>query len=196
MSSDKYKFMLSSLAMTTFTGCSYGAQKVTDQDPPRFAISDDENARQVTNAAARELKAHSFVEIKFDPKSSRLNTAASNELETAVHQASQTGTLDEIMVLAWSDEDYPTNREGKLSNQQNKLAEMRYKAVKEYFSKLKGVSVDTYNMAERPHTLSKWFRTKDTRVKNALVSAGLRMNGENLTYPSKASHAVVLFKLE
>jgi len=57
--------------------------------------------------------------------------------------------------------------------------------------------VDTYNMAQQPNVLSKWFNTTDNKLKNTLVAAGLRTTAsEPSASPHKASHALILVNAE
>ncbi|OFZ17695.1 MAG: hypothetical protein A2Z20_01560 [Bdellovibrionales bacterium RBG_16_40_8] len=196
MTYHKFKIFVSSLAFLSLASCANTPHKVADLDKPRTSFTEEEDGRQVTNAAAKEVNAHNFVEIDFKQASAVLTKNAASSLESAVLQAKQRGEINQIIVLSWSDEEYPSKKLNKLSKVQSALAEKRNVAVKKYFASMKSVDVDTYNMAERPNALSKWFNTPDTKLKNALMAAGLPTTGDDLQYPSKASHSVILIKVD
>lgn len=196
MGYQKYKILISTIAFTSIASCTHKPQKVADIEEPRTSFTEEEDGRQITNAAAKEVRAHNFVEINFPQLSAVLSYSATSSLDAAVQQAKQRGEINQIIVLSWSDEEYPSQKRKKLSKLQSALAEKRNVAVKKYFSSMKNIDVDTYNMAERPNTLSKLFNTADTDLKNSLMAAGLPTTADELQYPSKASHSVVLIKIE
>ncbi len=196
MRKHKYKVFITSFAIISLTRCTNAPQKITDSEVPRTSYAEEQEGRSITTAAAKEISAHNFVEINFPQSSSELSKSAISSLESAVLQARQQGVVNKIIVLSWSDNEYPSKKLNKLSKSQRTLAENRNKAVRKYFNQTTNVNIDTYNMAERPSTLAKWFNTTDTKLKNSLTAAGLPTTGDELQYPSKASHSVVLIKVE
>lgn len=189
-------FVLLALLTISVISCTNSPKKPDPQEKPRLSFVEEEDGREITGAAAKQAQAHNFVEITFDPTSSELSKKALYSLGEAVSVAKKSGKIDHIIVLSWSDEEYPSKRHGKLSKVQRSLADRRNTAVKNYFNPMPNTDIDTFNMAERPNTLSRWFRTTDTKIKNSLVAAGLPTTGDELQYPSKASHSIVLLKVE
>jgi hypothetical protein len=192
----KYKLYVSSIALLTLGGCANTPHKVADVDNSKLSFIEENDGRQITNAAAKEAKAHNFVEINFSQSSSVLSQSAVSLLEDAINQAKKSGKINQIIVLSWADEEYPSKARNKLSKQQGVLAEKRNSAIRKYFESISSADVETYNMAERPNILSKWFNTADTKLKNSFIAAGLPTTGDELQYPSKASHAVILIKVD
>lgn len=178
-------------------GCS-SPQKVSKTEKNRTGntYTEESEGRAVTNSAALEAKADSFVEIQFAQGSAALSESSKASLKALMEQSSYSGKLDEIIVLSWADEEYPSKNLRKLPKAQRDLAEKRNQSVAEYLKSMKNMDIDTYNMAKQPNTLSKWFNTTDTRLKRSLVAAGLPTTADNPQYPSKASHSVILVKLE
>lgn len=168
-------------------GCANYAHKTSEENKESKAIS---------NAAALEAKAHDFVEIEFRQGSSELTDNAKASLNSVLEQARRSGKIDEVLVLSWSDEDYPSNISQQQPKQQRELAEKRNVSIKQYLKALRPVDVDTYNMAEKPNTLSKWFNTTDNKLKKSFLSAGLPTTADSPSYKSKASHSVILVKVE
>jgi hypothetical protein len=150
----------------------------------------------VSNAAANTENAYNFVEISFEPGSTGLTESAKSSIQQVVSQAKNAGKLDEAIVMSWSDEEYPAKDVKKLPKAQRDLADQRNKAVKDYVKSIQRMDVDTYNMASQPNVLSKWFNTTDAKLKNSLTAAGLPTTGDSQQYPSKASHSLVLIKVE
>jgi hypothetical protein len=189
----KHKGMLTVgfLAMLATVGCSTEQQKVAQESNREAA----EN-RVITNAAAVDAKADSFVEIKFKPGSSALTNNAKESLRSVVDQARTYGRIDDLIVLSWADQEYPSKSLKKLSVGQRNLADSRNKSIEEYVKSVRTVDVDAYNMAERPNVLSKWMNTSDAKLKDSFVAAGLSTTADENQYPSKASHSVILVKVK
>lgn len=151
----------------------------------------------VSNQAALEVKASHFVEIEFKPGSSELSTASRTAIKNTLAEASKAGSIDEVKILAWSDEEYPSKQQGALPAPAKRLADQRSDKVSDYVNSLKyKVDVDRYNMAERPNVLQRWMKTPDARLKNAMLRAGLPTNTDDRQYPSKASKAVILVTVD
>ncbi len=185
------------MPLVSIIGCASAAQRTTP--PPadgRVSAAERAEGKAVTNAAAQEAKAHDFVEIEFVAGSATLTENAKTSLNAVLQQAQQSGKIDEVLVLSWSDEEYPSKGLKKQSPAQIDLAEKRNKAIKEYMKTVRSVSVDTYNMAKQPNALSRWFNTSDNRLKNSMTAAGLPTSADSQQYPSKASHSVILVKIE
>lgn len=187
----KRKLATALAVLGVIAACSHSPQKTNS------ATAEITPGRSVTNKAADEVKAHDFVEITFEPGSATLTENSRNALNDLLTQAGRSGEIDEVMVMSWSDEEYPAESSRKLSKGQRDLADKRNDAVEKQIKAADdGVDVDTYNMAKQPNIISKWLNTKDAKLKKSLVAAGLPTNKDDPQYPSKASHAVVLVKLE
>ena len=185
------------LMMVSFlvaVGCNGQPHKTTTQSEPTVMQKVDGSG--VPNAAAKEANAHNFVEIEFTPGSSDLTENAKSSVNAVLQQARQAGTIDEVIVMSWSDREYPAKDIKKLPKAEKDLAERRNKAVESFIKSGQSLDVDKYNMAAQPNVFSKWFNTRDSRLKNSLVAAGLPTTADNLQYPSKASRSVILVKLE
>jgi len=161
-----------------------------------MSASERSDSRSVSNAAASQANAYNFVEISFEPGSTGLTESAKSSLRSVVDQAKAAGKLDEAIVMSWSDEEYPSKEVKKLPKYQRDLADNRNKAVKDFIKSVQKMDIDTYNMASQPNTVSKWFNTTDARLKNSLSAAGLPTTADQQQYPSKASHSLVLIKVE
>jgi hypothetical protein len=178
----------------TTTGAAAGA--TTGAAAGSMSSSERAAGTSVSNAAANSANAYNFVEISFEPGSTGLTESAKSSLQQVVSQAKTAGKLDEAIVMSWSDEEYPAKDVKKLPKAQRDLADKRNKAVKDYVKSIQKMDVDTYNMASQPNVLSKWFNTTDAKLKNSLTAAGLPTTADSQQYPSKASHSLILIKVE
>lgn len=196
MNTQRKKFIIGSLALISLARCANTPERTTSAGKDRPSQTEASDGRAISNAAALEMKAHNFVEVDFPVGSSTLSPSATNSLNAAIQQAQLRGPIEDVIVMSWADEEYPSKSQNKLSREQRTLADRRNEAVKDYFRKLNGVDIEAYNMAERPNTLSRWFNTSDTKLKNSLTAAGLPTTADENQYPSKASHAVILLKVD
>lgn len=196
MSTQRNKFIIGSLALISLAGCANTPERTTAPTAGRASQTEETDGRAISNAAALQMKAHNFVEVEFPAGSSNLSPSATSSLNAAIQQAQLRGPIEDVIVMSWADEEYPSKTQNKLSKEQRTLADRRNEAVKNHFRSLNGVDVEAYNMAERPNTLSRWFNTSDTKLKNSLTAAGLPTTADENQYPSKASHAVILLKVD
>lgn len=196
MNTQRSKLIIGSLAMIALAGCANTPERTTTPMAGRASEAEATDGRAISNAAALQMKAHNFVEVEFPAGSSNLSPSATTSLNAAIQQAQLRGPIEDVIVMSWADEEYPSKSQNKLSKEQRTLADRRNEAVKNHFRTLNGVDFEAYNMAERPNTLSRWFNTSDTKLKNSLTAAGLPTTADENQYPSKASHAVILLKVD
>ena len=169
---------------------------MTADESGRMANNEAREGQNVSNAAAASANAYNFVEIKFEPGSTGLSESAKSSLDQVLAQAKSAGKLDQAIVMSWSDEEMPSKDLKKLPKYQRDLADNRNNAVRDYVKSIQKIDVDAYNMASQPNALSKWFNTTNYKLKNSLMSAGLPTTADNPQYPSKASHSVIMIKVE
>lgn len=154
------------------------------------------NSNPVAQTVAKDSEAQDFVEIEFGRGSAALSDEAKASLTSVVSKAKLAGNIDEVIVLSWSDLEYPSKDSKALPRDQRNLAGERNRAIKSYLQSARDVDVDTYNMAEKPNTLSKWFDTSDSQLKRAFLKAGLPTSADSPQFESKASRSVILVKIE
>ncbi len=180
--------VLTTLALVMSAGCVHEPQTLA-KDPAEKAQSE-----AINNQAASRIDAQKFVEIEFTPKRADLSQSAKDSISSLMTQASQDGkTIDAIYVLSWSDREYPSKGEKRLSKRQVDLANHRNQNIQDFAKSLQSVDVKKYNMAKRPAELSQLFNTTDTKLKDSMVAAGLPTTEDN-HFAGKASHAVLIVK--
>lgn len=155
---------------------------------------EEAQGRAITKSVLKEAEASRFVEIQFNYGSSLLTERAKVSLSNLIKAANDDGKINEVVVLSWSDAEYPSKSLNKLPKMQQDLAAKRNENVFSYVKGIKDVEIVSYNMAEKPTRLQKLFNTDDTKIKNSLVAAGLTTTADRQTYANKASHSVILVK--
>ena len=121
------------LALIAVVGCADTSHKVTQTDK-QIAESN-----YVTNKVAREAEAQNYVEIGFNQGSATLTDNAKRSLNSIIKQARQEGKIDEVIVLSWSDEEYPSKNLKELPKSQRELAEKRNKNIEHYVKTMIGL---------------------------------------------------------
>lgn len=181
-----------------FVGCAGTAHKATDSENTKAAMEKAGEGQEANNSVALQAKAHNFVEIEFDQGSAVLTESAKTSLNSVIEQARTAGKIDKVLVFSWADEEYPSKNIKKLSKKQQELAADRNETIEKYVKGMRNVNVDTYSMAEQPNTLSKWFNTSDSKLKNSFIAAGIPTSATSHSqqHPNKASHAVILIQVE
>jgi hypothetical protein len=149
-----------------------------------------------TNHAATKLGAKSVTEITFDSGSSSLSDGAKKDLEAMIKEGHKHGSIKQVKVLAWADQDYPP-KGVNVAPDQIELAEKRAEGVQAYLEEqFKVPGVSTVNMAERPNAVQNILKTPGAKAKNALENSGAAPTRSDQTgflgLKGKASHAVVM----
>ena len=182
-------------ALLTIFGCANQPQNVSNEEPHKSS-NEIAQGKAITNEAAIEVDAKSFVEIQFKPESSKLTDLDRKSIRSLLEQSERAGSISEVLVLSWSDEEYPSKQMKGLPKAQVELASHRSSSIQDYLKSVRSVDVETYNLAKQPNVFSKWFNTTDFRLKDALVAAGLPTTADAQQYPSKASHSVLIVKMK
>jgi hypothetical protein len=183
------------LTLFSIAGCANTPQQ-TASEKHRVSSIEEADGETVTNAVAIKANASDFVEIEFKKNSSVLTESAKFSLNSLIKDAKQDGQIDEVIVLSWSDEEYPSKKLKKLPKFQKELADKRNKSVESYIKTMRTIEVNAFNMAERPNAITKLFETTDSKLKNSLLAAGLPTTADPAQYASKSSHSVILIKVK
>jgi hypothetical protein len=136
-------------------------------------------------------------EVKFHKGAHEVTKPTRKAIQKLIEDAQAHGTIEDVKVISWADEEYPSVHAKKLASGQVKLADQRAGEIKAYIHSLDSkTSVDTYNMAKRPAALSELFSTGDARIKKALEVSGIPNTDTSVKAPAKASKSIVLVILK
>lgn len=132
-------------------------------------------------------------ELTFDKGKSTLTKKSQTELQKLIRKAKTQGEIDEIKVITWGDEEYPSVHTKELSDAQIELAKKRNQSIEKFLKQTaQGIEIDHLNMAERPSALQEFIGSEDYRLKRALETAGVPTTDTAVKSPSKASKAIVM----
>jgi outer membrane protein OmpA-like peptidoglycan-associated protein len=146
---------------------------------------------------ASEEESNLVTEISFPKERAAISTEARSELRQLYKKARAKGKIEEIKVITWADQEYPSVNENELSLKQQDLVKRRNDAIEKYLNLMtKGAEVETISMAERPSALNDLFSSEDAQVKKSLETAGIPNTDTNVKVPGKASKSIVIFIME
>ena len=106
----------------------------------------------------------------------------------------ESGKVNEIKIITWGDQEYPSKKHKELSSLQKKLADHRNEHIKNYLKKsYPSLDVSVYNMAKRPNTLQELFNTSDAKTKKSIEQAGISVDhNKRVNYAKKESTSLIL----
>lgn len=157
-----------------------------------------QNKNRAPASDVPQVEGTHYTAIEFEEGKTDLNEMSKNHLNSLAQKAARDGReIEEIIILAWADKEYPAKEE-KASPSAIILAKERAQAVKDYFEEdLHSLEdIDSYNMAKRPHMMSKVFNNDDYTVKEAFEKSGTtgtRLPDGSTSY-TKASKALVIIE--
>lgn len=172
----------------TLSACSTGPQTKASNLPIRESRARSMESKYV----ASELGAQEVVEVTFRIGSHQLSRKDIRKIQNAVIKARGAGEVDEIRVVTWADNEYPSTYTKKLPEDQQRLAEARGEAIKNELAAPDQVDVKTYNMAQRPGAFESLLKTSDYRMKSALEKAGVPNTHTGVKIPSFAGRAMIM----
>ncbi len=174
--------------MTILAGCS------TTKTVETPVVNQEPQNKSISNNIAVESDATYYTELNFKKGSSKLKDENYSALDDLVKKSMQSGTVDEIKIITWADQEYPNKKNKSLSDTQKKLADHRNERIKNYLKKTyPTLDITVYNMAKRPNVLQELFNTSDAKTKKSIESAGITFDKEHrVNYAKKESTSLVL----
>jgi hypothetical protein len=184
----KYLLPVGLMGILSLVSCSHSPRSTAKTN------AEQAESTAINNEVALSAKAENFVEIEFQEGSAALTPNSKTSLKSVLKEAKKDGVIDEVIVMSWADENYPSSEVNKLSKNQRELAKNRNASVEKYVKSIQNVGINSYNMAERPSSFSRLFETADTKLKNSFLAAGISTTADNSDYASKTSRSVILIK--
>ncbi|MGZ3723187.1 MAG: hypothetical protein ACXVA9_09665 [Bdellovibrionales bacterium] len=178
-------FFLSLFTALAATACSTPPPKAESLPPSAEA-----------KIVAQKEKASYVSQISFDKGSAKLTTSAMDKIDEMIQRARRDGAIDDVKVIAWADQEYPSSAKKTLNKRQLELAAKRAEAISSYIKQQSAASIHKYNMAERPNPIQELVASPDARIKRSLEDAGIATTAHNLRYPENASKAMVMLILK
>lgn len=161
----------------------------------------DNRAYNESKDVAASADATFFTEVTFDRGNTKLAAMDREKINTMLETARDFGKIEDVKIVTWADQEYPSTQAKHLAKDQIKLADARTREIEHAVhsssaQQAKAIDVDTYNMAKRPNSLAKLVGTDDARVKRNLEAAGIPTSASVTNFPSKASKALVMVIME
>lgn len=170
-------------------------QKVTSKD--KKTEQPQETVSMESKLLANEQESNFVTEIEFDRQKANISGKDRDQLKELHNKALKKGNIEEIKVISWGDQEYPSVHEKRLSEEQEKLVDKRNTTLKNYLKTIENeAEVETISMASRPSTLDKWLSSDDARIKKSLETAGIPNTDTTVKVPGKASKSIVIFIME
>ncbi len=146
---------------------------------------------------AAEEQAYAVTEIVFKKGSSNLNAESQKKIKDLLKKVEKNQKIDEIKVITWSDEEYPSEDIAELSQGQQILVRQRNSKIRNFIrTQKKEADVEMISMAERPGKLSELWGDSDARLKKSLEDAGIPNTGDAHKSAAKASRSIVMLVVE
>lgn len=142
-----------------------------------------------------------YTTLYYDKGKSGLTVLSQEHLKELARRAHRDPRpIEDIKILAWSDQEYPNEVTGKMSPRQIALASERARNIRAYLEDelREQEDIDAYNMARRPNLLAKLLRSEEYEVKEAFESSGVtasKLPDGSVSY-TKASRALVIIDYE
>lgn len=174
------------------SACSSGPETKASDLP----IQENQAKSMESKYVGSEMGAQEVAEIKFGRGSREIGPKDLKKIQEAVREARRKGALEEVRIVSWADNEYPSSYTKRLPEAQQRLAEARAEAIKSSLQLPDGVDVKTYNMAQRPGAMERLLKTSDYRMKSALEKAGVPNTHTGVKIPSFAGKAIVMVMTE
>lgn len=188
------KLLLLSLLVAA---CSSNAVKSPTETVAKEKPKPQKTVSMESKQLASEQETNLVTEIAFPKEKATVSSEARQSLKDLFVKAKKKGKIDEIKVITWGDQEYPSVHDDDLSEQQQDLVKSRNKAIEKYLGDLdKTTKVETFSMAERPDALQSLFSSEDAQIKKSLETAGIPNTDTSVKVPGKASKSVVIFLME
>lgn len=189
------------LTYLTIAGLSFGcASKSLGQktsDMPSTDTAATSTTSKVESAVADSDERGMVTELSFNKGKAELSSRARTQLTAVLSKAAQAGKIDDVKVITWADQEYPSRNQTELSSDQRDLVDKRNQAIEDFIKEYRsGTDVDAYNMAERPNALERLLNTDDAKIKRKLEVAGIPTTNTQSPIRGKTSKSIVMAIVE
>lgn len=137
-----------------------------------------------------------YTSLSFEKGETQLSKEDKVHLQDLAYKVRQSGReIDDIKIVTWADREYGMGKgELEATNSDIILARQRAESIKRYLEEdlMEDEDIDFYNMAQRPGPLSRFFKTDETKVKEAFEAN----RDENMLSDNRASKGLVIIEYE
>ena len=86
------------------------------KDSDRGNYTSESEGQALTQRVSEEAQASYVTELEFKKGTDELTDAAKDKLNNLLKAARNNGRVDEVKILSWADQEYPSAKQKKLSN--------------------------------------------------------------------------------
>lgn len=159
--------------------------------------------REDAKSQSYQISEKDITTITFSPASAEVSEEAKSTLTALGQKIKNDNTIDNIVVAAWSDQDFPMSKNAKLPEKDQNLAKDRAKNLKEVLNEI-GLKkeIETYSMAENPGWIARVFQTDEAQLKRSMTEnvkskdASIEEIAQTLKNNGGPSKAVVIIKYQ
>jgi hypothetical protein len=194
------KLLMSSLLATSLVACSSSGKKTEAENPKEAGLpvskksAPDAGASIEAKQLAAQQQAPFVTELNFEKGESHLSHEAKARVTKILKQAGEKGQIEQVKLISWADNEYPSVHTKVLPEKEKNLADSRNREIESFIAS-KGETtpvIEKFNMAERPGALAEMVGTENARLKGTLEKAGIPNTDTSVKSPSKASKAIVM----
>lgn len=157
-------------------------------------LNSGNNDKTIAAATLGNISQENLYELTFTKDNYTLDDEAINILNSIVNKLKKMDAYHDVIVMGWSDREYPSKNMKHLSAADIALADKRNNVVKSYLASQHSIVIDVYNMAEKPSLISRWLNNSENRLKKSLLAVGLPTTADAPQFNSKASNVIVFLK--
>ena len=166
-------------------GASYAALLVA---PAAVAADTAQEIKDTVQQTAYEIADKDNLTIKFAKGSANLSDSAVSELKNTFNAVREDAKVKEILIVSYSDQNYPKNQKDSLSKADRQLADKRIDAIKAKLKDFGASNIKTYNMAEKSNWFEKTLVTSDAQIKREASEKPAKEDRDDAFYQVLGRH--------
>lgn len=161
---------------------------VYPEESPEVSTTNPEQTSITARQTATGQGSNFVSEFKFKRGQTKLTLANQKTINKVFKRAENKGEIEEVQVVTWADEKFPTQKQKDLSESQQNLVNKRNASIKKHLKKLNHkLEVKTISMAKRADALDRFTASDEAKIKEGL---------DQQDAPDKVSESMVIFILK
>jgi hypothetical protein len=161
---------------------------------PRITTTQPLEIGITSKQLANEYHSNDVTEIEFKTNSPQISELATAELTDLYNRTLEKNMIKEVILITWSDKEFPSQRRSKLTSRQVRLTDKRNKELKKALLKLDDdLVIEEVNMAYRSGFWEKFLATRSFRIKTSLDLFDIATTSPQDIAPQWSSHSIVIF---
>lgn len=161
---------------------------VYPEESPEVSTTNPKDTSITAKQVAAGQGSNFVSEFKYKKGQTNLTSAQRSKIKEVYNRAERKGQIDEVQIVTWADQSFPTKNKEELASDQKRLVERRNTSIEKYLSQLDNeLDVKKISMAERAGAVARFTASDEAKVKESLDSKDA---------PDKVSESMVIFILK